>query len=72
MLVSIVGVKMSVCATGDYVPGYDITTVTMLAEMSVNTNRISSLMLKRSVIIMTCLSSNIIAVQATDIYIYQW
>ena len=58
------------CATGDYVPGYDITIVTMLAEMSVNTNRINSLILNRSVIIMTCLSSHIIAVQAIDIY--QW
>ena len=68
-MVYIERMKISICAIGDYAPGYDITIVSMVAEMLVNTNRISILMLKRSVIIITCLSSNIIAVQAIDILV---
>ena len=66
---SIEHMKTSICATGDHAPGYDITIVSIVAEMLVNTNRISILMLKRSVIIITCLSSNIIVVQAIDILV---
>ena len=68
-MVYIERMKTSICAIGDYAPGYDITIVSMVAEMLVNTNRISILMLKRSVIIITCLSSNIIVVQAIDILV---